>query len=335
MAMVGAARTVEFLVVGGGTCGAAIAGRLVEAGHHVLLVEAGPDYGTVDSGRWPERLLDPSIMPVDTHSWQYTNSGTNGPAAMEMQRARVIGGCSSHNGCAVVAGHRDDYDSWERAGNPGWGTDGLSPYFASAIERFRVYTPNRADVTPFQQAVLGAAADGSIPYIDDFTDFDITEGLGIGPINISDRLRWNAAFAYLDPVRDNGKLTILPDTLASKVIFEGTRAVALEVVAPDGVRRLRLAAPASTLRNRRSGGSLARRHPRLPRAPRRREESARPPGDSSSVHRYRRVDSSPRRLCRARRSAARGGNDRVDQVAAMRTAFRSAPLSDRTSQRER
>ncbi len=228
----------EFVIVGGGTAGAAIAGRLAETGREVCLLEAGPDFGPLNENRWPERLLDPSLMPVDLHSWRYVNSGVHGAPRMAMQRARVIGGCSSHNGCAVVWGHRADYDAWRDAGNPGWGADDLRPFFERGTERFRVHTPAATEVTPFHQAVVAAAPSAGLPPITDFLDFDITHGLGVGPVNIDNRLRWNAAFAYLDPVRDRPNFRLLADTLAHRIVIERGRAVAIEGGGPDGPVRI-------------------------------------------------------------------------------------------------
>ena len=59
---------VEIVVVGGGTAGCVVAGRLVEAGHEVLLLEAGPDYGSFEEQRWPEDLLDARAIPA-SHDW--------------------------------------------------------------------------------------------------------------------------------------------------------------------------------------------------------------------------------------------------------------------------
>ena len=97
------------IVVGGGTAGAVVAARLVEAGLRVAVLEAGPDYGSYRSGNWPAELVDARTLPV-THDWGYAGRGAEGQQ-LAFERARVIGGCSAHNGCAQLPGWRGDYDA--------------------------------------------------------------------------------------------------------------------------------------------------------------------------------------------------------------------------------
>ena len=87
----------DIVVVGGGSSGAVIAARLVEAGLDVMLVEAGPDYGAFGSGHWPGDLLDAHALAT-SHDWSYGSGPVEGRAPWTFERARVIGGCSSHNG---------------------------------------------------------------------------------------------------------------------------------------------------------------------------------------------------------------------------------------------
>ena len=110
---------VDVLVLGGGTSGAVLAGRLAElTDASVLVLEAGPDYGPLRSGQWPAELLDASQLPL-THDWGYTSENQIAGRLIHFDRARVIGGCSSHNGRQIAIGHRLDYDGWAARGNPG------------------------------------------------------------------------------------------------------------------------------------------------------------------------------------------------------------------------
>jgi choline dehydrogenase-like flavoprotein len=223
----------DVIVVGGGTAGAIVAGAIAERSDaSVVLVEAGPDYGPADSGRWPQDLLDAATLAMASHDWDL-HGNVNG-RRVDFNRAKVIGGCSSHNGGAAVRGSRVDYDRWAAAGNPGWTTEELLPLFASAFERFRVRPVTIDDLTPFQRACADGLAAAGIPIVDDFDDID--EPLGTAPfaINIEpDGRRINSAFAYLDPVREKGNLTILGDAEVERVLLDGPRAVGV-VFRADG-----------------------------------------------------------------------------------------------------
>ena len=159
------------VVVGGGPAGAVMAARLAEAGEAVLLLEAGPDYGSFAEGQWPERLLDPTLMPVEEVSWDYVSASSRGTPGMALQRARVIGGCSSHNGCAAVWGHRSDYDAWA-VDNPGWSAAEVEPLYRIVNRALRVHTPPPEWLTPFHSEVIEAAADAGYPLIDDLCSLD-------------------------------------------------------------------------------------------------------------------------------------------------------------------
>jgi choline dehydrogenase len=229
----------DVVVVGGGTAGAVTAGLLAELTDvSVVLLEAGPDYGPVDSGRWPADLLDAATLAIVSHDWGYT--GDVHGRRVDFNRAKVIGGCSSHNGGAAVKGSRLDYDGWAAAGNPGWSTEDLLPLFDSAWERFRVRPVGTDDLTPFQAACTDGLVAAGIPAVDDFNDLDEELGVAPFPINIdSQGRRINSAFAYLDPVREKGNLTVVGNATGERVLLEGSRAVGVVIGTPDGEASVR------------------------------------------------------------------------------------------------
>src|SRR5256886_15888845 len=116
----------DVVIVGGGSAGCAAAGRLCATTDlRVCLVEAGPDYGPVSEGYWPNELLDSRVRP-GTHDWGYAEERDDGSTIPE-PRAKVIGGCSTHNLCAALWGMPADYDAWAAAGDYGWAYADLRP----------------------------------------------------------------------------------------------------------------------------------------------------------------------------------------------------------------
>ena len=220
----------DTVVIGGGTAGAAVAGLLAERGDQsVLLLEAGPDYGPFAEQLWPTELLDGRVV-ADTHDWSYTSAAAAGQPGHALQRARVIGGCSAHNGCIALWGSRADYDGWAAAGNAGWSTDDLLPHFRRAAARLRVRQFAPEEITPFHGACLDAIVDSGIPHTTDLNDMDENVGAAMAPVNIWNDVRWNTSFAYLDPVRDRKGLTIVGDALVDKINVDRSRATSVDVV---------------------------------------------------------------------------------------------------------
>ena len=218
------------IVVGGGTAGAVLAGLLAaQTDQTVLLLEAGPDYGPFSGGAWPADLTDGSSL-CHSHQWGYDSGNQYQARTIPFSRARVIGGCSAHNGCAAIWGHRADYDAWAALGNPGWSTEDLLPHFTTVSERLSVRIPGLDEVQPFQRIFLDAAPLAGIPLVENLNDLDEPAGVAPSPANIRDGVRWNAAFAYLDPVRSRPNLRILGDTLVDRIELDGTRATGVQAI---------------------------------------------------------------------------------------------------------
>jgi choline dehydrogenase len=224
-------RQVDTLILGGGTTGCVIAGLLAErSDESILVLEAGPDPGPLAGGGWPANLLNGGMLATDSHDWGYTTGLRRGSRELRLERARVIGGCSSHNGCAAIWGHRADYDAWAARGCEGWSTDELLPSFAAANARLRVRQPPRSELTPFQAAVHDALVAWGVPATEDLNDLDEAVGVSVSPVNIDGTVRFNTAFAYLDPVRHRPGLTIVGDVLVDHLLLDGTRVTGASVI---------------------------------------------------------------------------------------------------------
>jgi choline dehydrogenase len=226
-------RTTHFdvLVVGGGAAGCVLAGRLSEDERtSVGLVEAGPDYGPFDAARWPAELLD-ARSAARGHDW-------NPGGSVCCARARVIGGCSAHNGCWAMLGAPADYDAWAPFSGGTWDYRTLRPYLRRAMSTLRVRPSRTEDRSAWHEAVIEAGRELGIPYLEDVNAETGREGIGWVPLNAMGGVRWHAAFAYLDPARDRPNLRVLPGLLAARLEFAGDRATGLVVVGGDGERLL-------------------------------------------------------------------------------------------------
>jgi choline dehydrogenase len=229
----------DVVVLGGGTAGCVVAGRLAaESEADVVVLEAGPDYGPRDSGRWPADLLDGGAL-VASHSWGYDTGDLHplrGP--VELPRARVIGGCSAHNGCIAAVGCVEDYDGWAQVvGDARWSADALRPLFARVLERLRVRYYAEDEVGPFHRACLDASAVLGLPRADDLAELDGGVGFGIEPVNVAAGTRVNTAFAYLDPARSRPNLRVVDHALCDRVVPSSD---GVEVVVRRGRDELRV-----------------------------------------------------------------------------------------------
>lgn len=227
---------VDTVVVGSGTGGAALAGALAaHSTESVLLLEAGPDYGSYSDGRWPDDVLNAKAIPL-SHDWDLRTDGPFGDVR-DLPRARVMGGCSSHNGCTASVGAAADYDDWAARGNPGWEADTVTPVLDWVRDRFRVRRYRTDELTTAQAGFVQAGIRRGLPFADDLDDIAAGVGIGPMPVNIVNGVRWNAAFAFLDPVRDREHLTIAGKSPVRRLLFDGDQFRGVEVVV-DGVGRL-------------------------------------------------------------------------------------------------
>lgn len=224
------------VVIGAGTGGCAFASTLAAlSDEQVLLLEAGPDYGLPSSGGWPADILSAKAIPL-SHDWDLQGTGSDG-ATLDLPRARVVGGCSSHNGCTISLGAREDYDDWARQGNAGWAAETVEPLLTWAHDRFRVRRYQLEELTSAQSAFVRAGIASGLPFADDLDDLEAGPGIGPMPVNIVDGVRWNASFAFLDAARDRANLQVAGGVHAERLLFEGDRVTGVLVTDADGETR--------------------------------------------------------------------------------------------------
>jgi choline dehydrogenase len=228
----------DYIVIGSGSAGAVIAGRLAESERHrVLLMEAGPRDDSIYL-RMPAALGFP--LKDDRFNWYYHTEPEphlDGRQIYEA-RGRVLGGSSSINGMNWVRGNPRDYDSWATAGCAGWSFAEVLPYFklSEAYDKgendFRGGSgPMRIETcraeNPLYHAFLGAAGDYGLHHTDDHNAYR-QEGCHITQRNVHGGLRWSTAKAYLEPHAGRPSLEVLTKAQVTKIRFSGRRAVGVE-----------------------------------------------------------------------------------------------------------
>ncbi len=232
----------DYVIVGAGSAGSAIAYRLAEAGRSVLVVE----HGGSDAGpfiQMPGALSFPMNMGV--YDWGYRSEPEPnlGGRRMAVPRGKVIGGSSSINGMVYVRGHPRDFDGWAEAGATGWGFADVLPYFRrmeswddgghGGDPSWRgadgpLHVTRGAIDNPLSRAFIEAGKQAGYQGTQDYNGFR-QEGFGPWDRTIWKGRRWSAATAYLRPALKR-KNCALVRGLVQKVVIEEGRATGVEVL---------------------------------------------------------------------------------------------------------
>jgi choline dehydrogenase-like flavoprotein len=220
-------KTLEFdvVVVGGGTAGAVVAGRLsADPGLRVCVIEGGPS----DVGDERVLRLRNWLNLLETeYDYDYpTVPQPRGNSHIRHSRARVLGGCSSHNTMISFVPPPEDFADWEAAGATGWSWPVMRPYW----ERLAIHIQPvaRADRNPLAADFVAACHSAlGVPVRADFNAEPFADGVGFLPVGYYPEtgVRSSASVAYLHPYLDRPNLTILTETWAYRLDTDGGGAV--------------------------------------------------------------------------------------------------------------
>jgi choline dehydrogenase-like flavoprotein len=228
----------DYLVIGGGSAGCALAARLSEdPGVSVCLAEAG---GSGRSFLVETPILLAVTVPRPIHNWAFETVPQPGLAGRRgyQPRGKALGGSSAINAMIYVRGHPRDYDDWAAAGNPGWGWNELLPLFLRGEHNERGADPFHGSGGPVNVADLRSPHPVSLAFVEAGvqagharnSDFNgaAQEGVGLYQVTQKDGRRWSAARAYLDVAAGRGNLTIVKHARALRLAFSGRTCIGAE-----------------------------------------------------------------------------------------------------------
>src|SRR6201991_444242 len=242
--MVTARAESDYVVMGAGSSGSVIVRRLLDHGHSVHVIEAGPDVESplvTNPASWPALFSSKFDWAVMTTPQAHTDG-----RSLHFPRGRIVGGSSSLNGMIYIRGVRSDYDSWAYEGATGWDWDSVFPYFLRSEDHEDgpgpwhhsggpLHVTRVADPHPTSAAFVEAGTSLGFPLPDDFNG-EQPLGVGYHQFTIRNGKRASAWVSFVEPVRANPSLRVTANARVRRVLFDGTRAVGLEYVV-DGERR--------------------------------------------------------------------------------------------------
>lgn len=230
----------DFVIIGSGSAGSALAYRLSEDGRHSVIVI---EYGGSDVGpfiQMPAALSFP--MSMSLYDWGFATEPEPhlGGRVLATPRGKVLGGSSSINGMVYVRGHARDFDHWKDEGAAGWGFSDVLPYFkrmenAAGGEAGWRGTDGPLNVrrgrmkNPLYNAFIEAGGEAGFEITEDYNGAK-QEGFGPMEQTIHKGRRWSAANAYLRPALKRTNMSLVKG-MARKIVIENHRAVGVEIEA--------------------------------------------------------------------------------------------------------
>ena len=230
----------DYIVIGSGSAGSALAYRLSEDGKTRVLVL---EFGGSDAGpfiQMPAALSYP--MNMKTYDWGYLAEPEEslGGRRLVCPRGKVIGGSSSINGMIFVRGNAGDYAHWEESGAKGWGYADVLPYFRrmetshGGEEGYRgtggpLHVTRGKRDNPLHAAFVDAASQAGYVATADYNGHR-QEGFGAADMTVWQGRRWSAANAYLKPALKRGNVELVTRARVDRILFEGKRAVGVRYI---------------------------------------------------------------------------------------------------------
>lgn len=239
----------DIIVVGAGSAGCVLANQLsANPALSVLLLESGPGDNSLLI-QMPRGIGKVLLDPKSPLLWRFKGARGEGLEQEDWFTGRTLGGSSSVNGMVYMRGHPDEYNAWEAAGCTGWGWKDIGRCY-QAIEDHELGGgdgrgaggPLKISMqprdNPLYENIIDAVGQAGVPYVDDVNAVK-DGGIGLQPRTIWKGQRWSSAKAFLASVRQRPNLKICTDTQTLRVIFEGKRAVGVEVRDRSGTYTIR------------------------------------------------------------------------------------------------
>ncbi|HWJ11741.1 MAG TPA: GMC family oxidoreductase N-terminal domain-containing protein, partial [Nocardioides sp.] len=237
----------DYIVVGSGSSGAAVAARLAESGASVIMLEAGKSdakgihgYMTRKPGMCAPMHFDERLEKGFDWGYKSTPQSSAGGREMLVTRGKVMGGSSSVNGMVYVRGNRANFDSWAAEGNVGWDADSVNAAYKRSEDFEDGENAYRGAGGPIKVSRSRIIQEGTHQFIqatsealgvkinDDYNGAE-QEGISIMQENVRDGVRYSSTRGYVHDLAPR-TLEVQTEVLATRIVLEGTRAVGVEVI---------------------------------------------------------------------------------------------------------